>query len=568
MAFRDLLKKWFVSDKDSQIAREARGRSAIYLGQGEVGPTGEIPPSTTPFGLGRYLSVDQSLMYRYRDYELMDDYPEVNAALNIYADDSTVPDTLHKKTIWATSYDRVIRDLLDDCLHRRLRIEEDVWAGVRTLAMYGNNFAEIVVTEKGVVGLNFLPVATVRRIVDDKGVTLGFAQDMGGRFGFNIKDEKDFVQAREKYGKEKGGADGITLFWPWEIVHWRLRSKHMRSVYGYSVIDGARWTWKRLKMMEDMALLFKLTRSQARYVFYVDTGDLPPRQAMALVEKTRRRYKKKKYIDSSTGEVQFKNDILNPQEDFWIPTKGNKESTRIDNISGPEYQNTDDLEYFRSKLFAGLTVPKSYLGLEGEANKASLAQEDVRFARSCMRLQREWINGMRKVMRVHLAVLNIDPDTVKWDLNMSVPSNIMELAQMEVLNARADLAGSLSDWMPRPWLMQYVLKFTEDDALFLTAQKQDEQDADAKREAATLADIQKMYPGVDTSEIEAGGEEGEPEGAPPRVTATGAAESKAMQAALADLLESSRNAEKISEQVLKRLDRIGIMSEMVRRVRA
>jgi hypothetical protein len=116
--------------------------------------------------------------------------------------------------------------------------------------------------------------------------------------------------------------------------------------------------------------------------------------------------------------------------------------------------------------------------------------------------------------------------------------------------------------------MQYVLKFTEDDALFLTAQKQDEQDADAKREAATLADIQKMYPGVDTSEIEAGGEEGEPEGAPPRVTATGAAESKAMQAALADLLESSRNAEKISEQVLKRLDRIGIMSEMVRRVRA
>jgi len=420
-----------------------------------------------------------------------------SAALDYYADDSTIPDSIHGKTIWELSRDSVVRDIIDDCMHRRLRIEEDIWLAVRTLCKYGNCFAEILVNEVGVVGLNWLPVPTMRRVVDEKGSLIGFVQDVSGSFNFQYST----VIGHLKKGtlppvEEDPGRQKLIFFHPWQVVHWRLRSKMMRGQYGHSVLDSARWIWKRLVLMEDTALVQKLTRSPGRFAFYVDTGDLPPKEAMALVKKVKRGYKKIKLIDPSTGKLDFRYNPLSPTDDFWIPTRGGKESTRIETISGPDVQMMDDVQYFQGKLVTAVKVPRGYLGLEegGAETDKSLAAADVRFARACMRVQREFIMGMRKIIRIHMAALNIDPDSIEWKIRMTVPSAIFEMQQIEVMNAQAALADSMTEWASKTWILQHVFHFTEDDSAFISREKEDEMDANMKKEAATQADIMRLYP--------------------------------------------------------------------------
>ena len=524
------IKNFLLMDKESLIADGARGAAVVPAHDGTVLPMG-ADGGEGYNNLSSMLTLDAGLMYRYADYENMDDYPELSAALDYYADDTTIPDSIHGKTIWAASRDRLFRDLIDDCLHRRMRIEEDIWPAVRTFCKYGNLFAENVVAENmGLVGLNWLPVPTVRRVVDKRGALLGYVQDTACEFNFVYSDFEKLLKNRE-----------LNFFYPWEVTHWRLRSKYMRSLYGYSILDSARWIWKRLQMLEDTALVYKLTRSPARYAFYIDTSDLPPKQAMALVEKVRRRFKKRKLIDPSTGKLDFRYNPLTPDEDFFIPVRKDKESTRIDVIAGPDYQNMDDIEYFRGKLMFAVKIPRSYWSNEAEANKGGLAQEDVRFARTAMRIQREFRNGLKHSIRVHLAALNIDPDSAKWDIKMSVPSAIFELQQIEVLNAQAGLASSLEQYFDKEWILQHVFHATEDDAAYITQEKAAELDRESKQSAATEQSIADLYP--DAAPPEENGE------AP-------ALEDVVVDKRIERLIESQEETRKYSKKVLKEVGKM------------
>jgi len=503
MSFIQSIRDWWQGDKESQIAREAKGVSNEFASNMSPFPYAGAGGGQTGYNvLGSALTIDQDLMHRYADYENMDDYPELSAVLDIYADDSTIPDTFSGRTIWANAKDKVYRDIADDLIYRRLRIEDDIWSIARTLCKYGNVFAEVLMTDVGVVGLNWLPPPTMRRIEDEHGALLGFVQDPRMTFTAGMAHVEKFMNGT--IDRDALTADtGMIFFAPWEVVHWRLRSKYMRSTYGYGVLDSVRWVWKRLQMLEDSALVYKLTRAPSRYAFYVDTGDLPPRQAISYVNDVRRQYKKKKLFNQDTGQLEFRYNPLSQDEDFWVPTRGGQDSTRIDVISGPDWQSMDDVEYFRSKLIAGTKVPRQYMGLgEGDSNRSSLAQEDVQFARTAMRIQRELKNGIKQVGRIHFAVLGIDPDVVRWDYEMTVPSSIFEMQQIEVLNARADLANNLQDYYPREMIMHNIFKMTEEDATMTVLAKHNEEAADVQSQARADSEARALYPDAEIASEE------------------------------------------------------------------
>jgi hypothetical protein len=146
--------------------------------------------------LSDYLRMEHDLLSRYVDYEEMDDYPEIAAAVDIYADDASQPDTIHHRTIWVTSPDANIERIGDDLFYRTLRMDEEIWEIARTVVKYGNDYEEILVSPDGVVGLNFLPPPTVRRIEGPRGELFGFVQDFKGRFGWSPEDFKEILQAR------------------------------------------------------------------------------------------------------------------------------------------------------------------------------------------------------------------------------------------------------------------------------------------------------------------------------------------------------------------------------------
>lgn len=450
------------------------------------------------YGLGVYgvesltgLSVDQDLLARYADYENMDDYPEIASALDIYADDATMPSLeAGGRSIWVTSpNNRVVKDL-DHVLHDRVKIEDDIWGLARTLAKYGNAFGELLISDKGLVGINYLPPPTMRRVEDERtGRLLGFVQDFRG--GVNISPE-EFVRLLEDRRRIAAGLAGkgqqfvggravastvysdVVVFEDWEVIHWRIMSKHMRSAYGFSIMEPARWIWKRLSLLEDAVLIYKLSRAPSRYAFYVDIGELDAARGLAYINQVKNQFIKRKFYNPATGQIDLRHNPLAMDEDFWIPVRNGKETTRIDVLQGPDYSEVDTLEYHRDKLVSALKVPKPYLGYGGEATRAALSSEDIRFARTVMRLQRELRNGFKRALRVHMIAVGVDPDKVKYEVAMTVPSSILELARMEAMSATSDVAQRMAELVSNKWILMKLFKFSEQEVEQIEKEREEE----------------------------------------------------------------------------------------------
>jgi len=467
------------------ITRSELGQCVQTIHEGEAAYANHVVVSVEPDGYDDVYDIE---VPEYHNFACEGVFVH-NSALDIYADDATIIDAVHGRVIWATSKDKIVRDIINDLLHRRIRIEEDIWVAIRTMGKYGNIFCEVIVNEKGVLGLNWLPPPTMRRIIDGRGNLVGFVQDPSGMFAFNIATRDDLEKLRVK----RDGSSAV-FFYPWEVVHWRLRGKQMRALYGYSLLDSARWIWKRLIMLEDSSLVCKLTKSPSRFAFYVDTGEMPPREARAMVDEVRRRYKKKRIVDPSTGKLDFRINPIAQDEDIFIPTRAGKEASRVEVLSGPDYDDTNVLGYFLKKLYAAIRIPPQYLGGTETTNRAALTQEDVQFARLELRIQHEFVSGLSQVVRVHLAALNIDPDSVQWDLRMPAPSSIFEMQQIEVWNARAALAAALRDFFTMPWIVANIFHMSEEDALFATEAKKNEDEATAMAQAQVQAEIMQKFP--------------------------------------------------------------------------
>jgi hypothetical protein len=313
----------------------------------------------------------------------------------------------------------------------------------------------------------------------------GFVQDFKGRFGYSPDEFKQLLTQR--MGSQSNRAfDKYAALEDWEVVHMRLRSKHRRAIYGFSTLEPARWIWKRLMLLEDAAMVYRLQRAPERYAFYVDVGDMPPKEAMAHLHKVRQQYKKTKFYNPQTGKLDLKYNPLSQDEDFFLPIRKGVQGSKIEVLSGPNWQHMDDINYFRLKLFASIKVPKAYLGYDSATGKSTGANDDVRFARTVLRTQRELRNGLKKIGRVHLAALGINPGAVDYEVNMTVPSSIFELAQLEVRNAKADFAGRMSQFVSLHWILQKVFALSEEDIKFVIKERHEEALLDAEVQAKAM----------------------------------------------------------------------------------
>jgi hypothetical protein len=423
-----------------------------------------------------YLTLNNALMARFVDYERMDEYPDCHAALNIYADDATVTDITRDHVMWAVCKDVQVRDSLNDMLWKHVEVDSQAWESIRIICKYGNNFEEIMVKEgAGVIGLNFLPTPTIRRIEGEKGLTKGFVQSFRG--GFSVSPQAyGKLEFNNGVGREPNS--GVVLFEPWRVVHMRLRDQRRRAMYGVGVLESARWVFKRLILLEDAALISRLSRAPSRFAFYVDVGKLPTERAEKYLDQIRQKFKKRKFINPKTGKMDLRYSPLSTDEDFFLPVRDSREVIRADVLNTPQWTGVEDIEYFRNKLHSALMVPRAYLGYdENMPSRATLSQEDVRFARSVMRIQRAYREGIRKVARVHLAAKGMDPAYIDFKLQMTVPSSIFELAQLEVQNTRAALAVSMGEFVSKHWILSRLFNFSDEEIEVVTQQKKVDMEA-------------------------------------------------------------------------------------------
>ena len=251
------------------------------------------------------------------------------------------------------------------------------------------------------------------------------------------------------------------------MAHFRLASDSNFLPYGKSMIESTRKIWKQLTLMEDAMLIHRIMRAPSKRVFKIDIGNIPPSEVDNYMQRIINKMKKTPIIDENTGEYNLRYNIQNLTEDFFMPVRGGDSGTEINELGGIDYDSTEDIEYLKNKLLASLRIPKAFLGFdENVGGKATLAAEDVRFARTIERIQRIIISELTKIAVVHLYSQGYtDEDLVNFELNLASPSTMYEQEKVELWGQKVTLARDMiSDKiLPTNWVYDNVFNFSIDE---------------------------------------------------------------------------------------------------------
>ena len=205
-------------------------------------------------------------------------------------------------------------------------------------------------------------------------------------------------------------------------------------------------------------------RAPEKRVFKIDIGNIPPTEVDNYMQRIINKMKKVPFIDKNTGDYNLKYNMQNLTEDFYLPVRGGDSGTSIDNLPGLEAASIDDIDYLKNKLFAALKIPRAYLGYEENVNgKATLAAEDVRFARTIERIQRTVISELSKIAIVHLYAQGIqDSEMTNFELQLVNPSTIYEQEKVNLWSEKIRLAQDIQglNMLSKDWVYENIFKLS------------------------------------------------------------------------------------------------------------
>ena len=391
------------------------------------------------------LSYQAARIELFRDYDTMDMDPIISSALDIYADESVTKNELGEILIIHSSNDN-IKQILYNLFYDILNIEFNMWSWTRNLVKYGDFYLKMYISpEYGVYMVEPISAYNVTRVENSDLTNKNYV-----KFQINLP-EGGRLEELENY----------------QVAHFRMLSDSNFIPYGKSIIEGGRRVWKQLSLMEDAMLIHRVMRAPEKRIFKVDVGNIPPAEVDQYMQRLMDKMKKVPYIDERTGDYNLRFNLQNMVEDFYLPVRGSDSGTSIEPLSGMEFNGIDDIEYLRNKMLAALKIPKAFLGYEEDlSGKATLASEDVRFAKTVNRVQRILISELNKIAMVHLYAQGYkDASLVDFTLELTNPSVIFEKEKIAIWQDKVNLSKDMMETklFSKKWIYENVFKISEED---------------------------------------------------------------------------------------------------------
>ena len=421
--------------------------------------------STSPTSLYGYQSNFNYQTLRpqlYSEYDSMDTDAIIASALDVIADESTLKNDMGE-VLSIRSSDENIQKILYNLFYDVLNIEFNLWPWVRNMCKYGDFFLKLEIAENfgvyNVIPYNAFHIERLEGQDPDNPSDIQYAFDpngisAGGYGYYNVPNSSDINQ-------------NSIIFDNYEMAHFRLLTDTNFLPYGRSYIEPARKLFKQYVLMEDAMLIHRIVRAPEKRVFYINVGNIPPAEVENFMQKTVSKMKRTPYMDEQTGEYNLKYNMQNMLEDFYIPIRGNDTATKIDTTPGLAYDGIADVEYLRDKLFAALKVPKAFIGYEGDVEgKATLAAQDIRFARTIERIQRIMVSELQKIALVHLYTQGYkDESLTNFELSLTTPSIIYDQERVALMTEKMTLAQTMLDSkiIPTDWIYENIFHFSEDE---------------------------------------------------------------------------------------------------------
>jgi len=354
------------------------------------------------------------------DYESMEYTPEISAALDIYAEESTTTNE-DGFILQIYSESKRIKGVLADLFNNSLDINTNLPMWTRNTCKYGDNFIYLKLDpEKGIVGVQQLPTIEIER--HEVGVSAKISTDITHEVD---KDKKALHFTWKNKNME---------FQSWEIGHFRLLGDDRKLPYGTSMLEKARRIWKQLLLSEDAMLIYRTSRAPERRMFKVFVGNMNDDDVEAYVNRVANKFKREQVVDNKTGNVDMRFNQMAVDQDYFIPVRDPAAPDPITTLPGAtNLSEIADIEYIQKKLLTALRVPKAFLGFEevvGDGKNLSL--QDIRFARTINRIQKSMIAELNKIAIVHLFLLGFEDELDNFTLGLSNPSTQADLLKIDV----------------------------------------------------------------------------------------------------------------------------------------
>ena len=378
---------------------------------------------------------------RYVDFDQMEYTPECASSLDIYADEMTTHSSLQQMLRIKCPNDE-IKTILENLYHNVLNIEHNLFGWCRTMCKYGDLFLYLDIEEAmGIRACIGLPPQEIERLEGEDETNPNYVQFQWNSAGMTLEN--------------------------WQMAHFRILGNDKHAPYGTSVLEPARRIWRQLTLLEDAMMAYRIVRAPERRVFKIDVGNIPPQDVEQYMQKVMTQMKRHQVVDPKTGRLDLRYNPLSIEEDYYIPVRG-ASNTSIEQLAGGAMTATiEDVKYLRDKLFSALKIPQSYLtmGEGAQEDKTTLAQKDIRFARTIQRLQRVVIAELEKIGIVHLFTMGFrNDDLLSFKLQLNNPSKIAELQELEHWDKKFSVAANATEgYFSKRWVAENLFGLSDEE---------------------------------------------------------------------------------------------------------
>ena len=441
----------------------------------------ESDDAATPVAGGGYFGTAIDLDGSYKDesdlirrYREMSIHPEcdravddvVNEAIAGERDDSPVDVDLANLEVSA-GIRRKIRDEFHNVL-RLLDFDKKAYDIFRRWYIDGKLYYHKVIDTKnprrGITELRYIDPRKIRKVIE-----------------FEAKKDRQFVDPRtmesltaprsaEYYVYNQKGLRGL------ETTGIKIASdaiafchsglKDMNKNVIMSHLHKAIKALNQLRMIEDSLVIYRLSRSPERRIFYIDVGNLPKQKAEQYLREVMSRYRNKLVYNADTGEIRDDRKFMSMLEDFWLPRREGGRGTEITTLPGGQnLGELEDVKYFQKKLYRALNVPESRLESDSTFNlgrAAEITRDEVKFQKFVTRLRKKFSELFHDLLKTQLVLKGII-SIEEWDdmsehiqYDFIADNYFSELKDQEILNERMNLVTTMDPFAGRYFSLDYI----------------------------------------------------------------------------------------------------------------
>jgi Bacteriophage T4-like capsid assembly protein (Gp20). len=419
--------------------------------------------------------LSQGYELRKREYDMMAQDVVIKSVLEMYSDDTCQTNVYNENPFIAVSKnERTQRDL--NSMLKRLNVNRKLWSTVYNAAKYGEWFWKIYLTEDGKdikylsdnEGNDFIldlyyegnPKYFAVANADSKSMLDIYSSNINRNF--RLYDRTSYLHF---YIRNNASLDSVKLvnLTDEELKELRAINKNSEKFFndysvrydiqkGESLIEGVRSIYRILNTLEDSMIGAKLAKSEFLRLYNIEVGRSTPKDVKLMVNKVKKLFDSQVSMDMRTEKYNASKKIRPWGDPIFNSVSEGKGAIAVENIGGDfQVSNIVDIDYFLNKEFAGLGVPKTFLGFEDSLpalssnSGQSLIQQDIRYSRRILKLSDMLKYGITDLCKIWLTIMGRQSELNQFKIVPTALSSPETIARLEEVKSRIEIVTSVAD---------------------------------------------------------------------------------------------------------------------------